>query len=652
MRPLILLSILLLSHTLEAQTSCATALPVDLGIHTVNTLTQGDPPPVACISGPATPQHAAWYTYTATSDTAIRITSAVQGNPSGVYTRVQVYSGDCGNLSCVVGDVFSGPNSTSLVEFLVTSGVTYHILWDDLFGANTFLFEVSAFQVPEGFISFVLQQTPFIEGVMGVVDMDQDGLDDLVVPGQTSVRIGYQQQGGFQSTSYLTTQADHQATWSFAVGDYDGNGWRDLLYGGGQGATFMRANATGTGFDEISFSQYIFSQRTNFVDLNNDGHLDAFVCHDVDANVAFINDGAGNLTFTQGGYGETCGNYGSLFTDMDNDGDQDLFVAKCGCDPADLLMPNDGSGVFTDLAPALGLNDGHQSWSGAWGDYDNDGDMDVLIGSSGGGGHKLLLNDGTGSFTNATTGSGMDTWPGSSTEWTAHDFNNDGWIDILGGNALHLNQGDLTFIPDDSAPLNGAVGDITGDGFLDIVSYNQAQRNTGNENNHIRFNLQGVQSNRDGIGARVTITSALGTQIRDIRSGDGFRYMSFIGAHFGLGTDDAVEQVHIRWPSGIEDVIINPAINTSHTIVEGISTSVNADPAAAIALVPNPATDHITVSGVAPNSAVNVLDAAGRLVLNGSLLAGRLDISGLKPGLYQVLLTERSTAEGLRFAKE
>jgi hypothetical protein len=648
----LVLTLLMSPVAVVGQMDCATALDVALGVHSVSTLTAGDPPPSACISGPSTPQHAAWFRFNAPVDTGIRISSNVEGNPLGTYTRVQVYTGACGTLSCIAGDSFSGPNSTSLVELPVTAGTDYYILWDDLFGANSFQFTISTFDVPEGAISFVLQATPFVEGFMGAVDMNLDGRDDLVLPGLTNVRIGYQIDGGFQSASYLTDQADHQATWSFAVGDYDGNGQRDLLYGGGSGATFMRANATGTGFAEVSFPQYIFSQRTNFVDLNNDGHLDAFVCHDIDANVAFLNDGAGNLSFTQGGYGETCGNYGSIFTDMDNDGDQDLFVAKCGCDPADLLMPNDGAGTFTDLAPALGLNDGHQSWSSAWGDYDNDGDMDMLIGSSGGGGHKLLLNDGTGSFTDATAGSGMDTWPGSSTEWTAHDFNNDGWIDILGGNALHFNQGDLTFTPMGSAPTNGAVGDITGDGFLDIVAHGQVSRNSGNGYNHIRFDLRGVESNRDGIGARVTITSAMGTQIRDIRSGDGMRYMSFIGAHFGLGTDDVVEQVHIRWPSGQEDVINNPAINTTHIIVEGISTAMNANSAATITLVPNPAADHITVNSVPPNGGVNVLDAAGRTVLSGNLHGGRLEISSLKPGLYQLVIAGAEQGLRLRFAKQ
>ena len=75
------------------------------------------------------------------------------------------------------------------------------------------------------------------------------------------------------------------------------------------------------------------------------------MCHDVDANVYHLNDGSGNLTFHQGGLGETCGNYGSVWIDYDGDHDVDLFVSKCGCDPVDILYRNNGDGTFTNVAP-------------------------------------------------------------------------------------------------------------------------------------------------------------------------------------------------------------------------------------------------------------------------------------------------------------
>jgi len=484
-------------------------------------------------------------------------------------------------------------------------------------------------------ITFTNVSIPGASGIQGAVDMNDDGKDDAVMPGLNNFKVAYQGAGTFNVVTFPTTNADNTASWSFAIGDWDSNGYRDLLYGGGSGATFMTANANGTAYTEFSPPQYIFCQRTNFVDLNNDGHLDAFVCHDVDANVAFLNNGAGALVHTQGGYGTTCGNYGSIFTDVDNDGDQDLFVAKCGCDATDLLMLNNGSGGFTNVAPAQGLADFHQSWSSAWGDFDNDGDMDALVGESDfSGTHKLLRNNGSGVFTNAIIGSGMDLAGGSSIEWTTHDFNNDGWLDILGGLGLHLNNGNGTFSPTPIPTYNSAIGDMNNDGFLDVVGGSGYQRNNGNSNNWIRINPRGTISNRDAIGARVTITSALGTQIRDIRSGDGFGYMSFIGAHFGLGQDDAVDEIQIRWPSGTVDVITDPAINTTHIIVEGTFTRTPDMDSERFIVSPNPATDFIVVPTTAMNTFVEVMDASGKMILSTSSRGGQIDVSSLAAGSY------------------
>ena len=637
----------------QAQLTCETAVPVGIGQHVVTGVT-GTAPVVLCSGNPAIAANGMWYTFTATADTGITVSSYIVGNPT-TDTRMHVYTGVCGALACYAGDDDSGPGYSSISNFAVEAGTTYYIAWDSYWTASGFTFEISETitpHPPQGLVTFTGVGVPGAAGVMGVVDMNNDGLDDLIAPGYTSFVILHQQAGGgFVPTTYSTTPADNTASWSFAIGDWDSNGHRDLLYGGGSGATFMKANADGTAYTEITFPQYIFCQRTNFVDLNNDGHLDAFSCHDVDANVGFINDGNGNLTFTQGGYGTTCGNYGSIFTDYTNDGVPDLFVAKCGCDPQDLMMQNNGTGAFTNVAPAQGLNDSHQSWSSAWGDFDNDGDMDVLIGASSSGYHKLMMNDGTGNFTNATPGSGMDTFSGQSIEWTAHDFNNDGWVDILGGGALHYNNGDGTFSHDALAPGNQAVGDLNNDGFLDIATSNGYRQNNGNDHNWIRINPVGVASNRDAIGARVTIVSALGTQIRDIRSGDGFEFMSHIGAHFGLGTDTEVESVTIHWPSGNVDVIENPAINTVHSVIEGTFTSVPAMAAERLTLAPNPADEVLMLGGVPLNAPVEVLDASGKLVLSTRAAGGRVAVGALAPGSYLLRLVVDGEVLQRRFAK-
>ena len=639
--------------TAAQQGTCATAPSVILGVTNVGPV-QGDPNTYC--GGGTNGANAAWFRYTATMDTSVRITTNIPGYPVN-DTRVSVYTGTCDALTCVAWDHDGGGSLTAMATWAVTAGTTYTIAFDNRYSTAPFAFNLTLVQPPPppppALITFTNVIIPNASGIQGAVDMNNDGRDDAVMPGYASFKVAYQgEDAAYTTVTFPTTNAANTASWSFAVGDWDSNGHRDLLYGGGSGATFMTANADGSAYTQFSPTQYIFSQRTNFVDINLDGHLDAFVCHDVDANVAFINNGAGQLVHTQGGYGTTCGNYGSIFTDIDNDGAMDLFVAKCGCDPTDLMMLNNGSGGFANIAPAQGLADGHQSWSSAWGDFDNDGDMDVLIGSSGGGAHKLMLNDGAGNFTNGTAGSGMDLVAGSSIEWTAHDFDNNGYVDILGGGGLHLNNGDGTFTTGNTSTGNHAVGDMDGDGFLDVCTGNGYQRNNGNANNWIRIIPVGVVSNRDAIGARVTITSALGTQIRDIRSGDGFRYMSFIGAHFGLGSDTEVEEVSIRWPNGTVEVLKAPAINAVHTIYEGLTTSVT-DRAedAALRAVPNPAQERISFAGAPVGALLEVLDATGRIALS-TRYQGILDIQALTPGLYVARINGPGGTAQLRFTKD
>jgi len=109
------------------------------------------------------------------------------------------------------------------------------------------------------------------------------------------------------------------------------------------------------------------------VDFDNDGDLDAFVCHDVEPNVYYINngtlndDGTPNMTFVQGGLGDTVngGNYGSIWVDYDNDHDMDLFIAKCrgGSSSANInqLHKNNGNGVFEEIGSSVNLADNVQT---------------------------------------------------------------------------------------------------------------------------------------------------------------------------------------------------------------------------------------------------------------------------------------------------
>jgi hypothetical protein len=351
------------------------------------------------------------------------------------------------------------------------------------------------------------------------------------------------------------------------------------MYGSGSGVSFFRSNSNGTAYTHWAAPNYVFSQRTNFIDIDNDGHLDAFACHDVAPNVYYMNDGDGNLSFNQGGFGDhlTGGHYATIWFDYDNDGDVDLFISKCsggGQGAAarfNEMHRNNGDGTYTNVSVAANMNHGNQTWSSAVNDFDNDGFMDVIVGVSSfaNGGHLFMHNNGDGTFTDIAEGSGWDTYNGVSIEYVSYDFNNDGWADVFTNGRIFLNNGDNTFTIQTVTPNVGAVGDLNNDGFLDIQNGTTIYYNQPNGNNWLKLNLKGVESNSNGIGARVELHGAWGKQIRDVQSGIGFRHMGTLNAHFGIGSAEAIDSVVVKWPSGQVDVICNPEINTALYVLEG-----------------------------------------------------------------------------------
>jgi hypothetical protein len=645
---LLVVSFCLPAMAVLAQNDCASAMSITASTYVVSAVDGSQVPLPLCVgSDPATAGK--WYAYTPGADYSLTVTTDLPVN-AGKDTRLHVYMGSCANLVCVAGDDDSGSGWLAVATFNVYAGTTYYIAFDDAWDASGFVFQLQEAPPTQELLSFTQMTLPVVGQVKCVVDMNGDFLDDVVRVTASSITILHQQpapQGGFAATVIPTETAAHTPSWSIAAGDVTGNGYNDLLYGGGSGTSFMIANNNGTAFTQQTGPEYVFSQRTNFIDINNDGHLDAFVCHDVQPNVYYINDGAGTLVFNQGGLGDTPdgGNYGSIWVDYDNDGDMDLFLAKCrgGNSVANInqMHRNNGDGTFTEVGAMLGLDDNIQTWSAAWGDFDNDGDMDVMIGAYSfvNGGHKLLRNDGDGVFTDVTAGSGFDQIPQTGIENITHDFNNDGYLDIFGaGNVIMVNNGDFTFTPS-PAPMNhGPVGDLNNDGFLDIVNNNIAYMNVPNNNNYVKFNVIGSVSNYNGIGARVMVTSALGTQIREVRSGEGFANMSSLNIHFGLGQDTEIDEVRIIWPSGVVDVLYGQSVNSTITVLEGSTGTVGIGELEVVAVdvYPSPADNILFVrsGGSTGNLPAWIFDMGGRMVVQKPIINGQVDVSGLAPGTY------------------
>ena len=682
--------------------SCAASIPIGPGTHYVENI-NGENYELNCSEYDSSNGDLEWYIYTPNDDYLTTITSDLEVNDD-LDTRFHVYQGSCGDLSCVAGDDDSGDGYLSVTSFYVYAGESYYIAWDDRWENESFEFQlIEDYPPPVGPFGFTVENVSTVGSERGLVDMNNDKLDDLVSIQQTSINIHYQLEGGgFNPVSIGTSWADNTPSWSLAAGDFDGNGYNDLLYGGGEGVTFMQANSDGTSYTEISGEEYVFSQRSNFVDINNDGHLDAFVCHDVEPTVYYINDGEGNLQFFQGpneegvpsgiggvelslapiGVDQEGGNYGSVWIDYDNDRDIDMFIAKCrGGDVQwknNELWRNNGDGTFSNVADVTGwynsyypdgghdnssnLGDPIQTWSSAWGDFNNDGYLDVYVGASNtyDGEHKLMKNNGDGTFTDYTVSSGvLFQEPPYGIENNAADVDNDGYIDIFTDGDILLNNGDFTFtLYTAGVPGPGAIGDANNDGFVDMFNGTNLYLNDGNNNNWIKVTTTGTTSNINGIGARVEISSpGVGTQIRDVVSGSGFRYMSSLNTHFGIGSDSSVSSIAVYWPSGTVDVINNPGINTTINITEGETLSLENSFIGEFVLYPNPVKNTLTISSALDldQSIISVFDIAGRRVLNYKLAdnINSIDVSRLSAGEYILrIITKEKLISSEKFIKQ
>lgn len=282
---------------------------------------------------------------------------------------------------------------------------------------------------------------------IGIADMNGDGLDDLVRLDETvRLLIDYQGAPGAPFTSHVHGVLPRTAMWALCIADVDRNGFNDIFAGpSGGGILLLKADATGSSYSvEELPNRNIFVQGSIFADIDNDGNVDIFATDDNEDNHRYRNDGAGGFTLeaslidTSLPSGSS-GNYAALWTDYNNDGHRDLYLSKCrggvndASDPRRInrLFKNDGANAFSDVGPAVGLADGAQSWCADFADIDNDGDLDCFILNHGTGSSKLLENDGSGDFTNITAGSGLSGISYYGIQALFRDFDNDGFIDLF-----------------------------------------------------------------------------------------------------------------------------------------------------------------------------------------------------------------------------
>jgi hypothetical protein len=253
----------------------------------------------------------------------------------------------------------------------------------------------------------------------------------------------------------------------------------------------------------------------------------------------------------------------------------------------DFLYSNNGNGTFTKITTGDIATDGLSSRSASWGDYDNDGDLDLFVAIDSGQNNRLYANNSDGTFTTITTGEIVNDGGNSfSSSWG--DYDNDGDLDLFVGNSgsslIYANDGagSFTKVVTDIVVLNGGwsscTADYDGDGDVDlfVTTGNGGgflYSNLGNANNWSNIKSVGTISNRAAIGAKVRIKATIAGkpvwQMREISGQTGYLSQSSLNAAFGLGDAEVIDSLKIEWPSGLVEAFANVPANRFITATEG-----------------------------------------------------------------------------------
>jgi len=413
------------------------------------------------------------------------------------------------------------------------------------------------------------------------------------------------------------------------VGDYNNDSYPDLYVSNYGTNVLYKNNGNGTFTDVtkragVGGGEHDFSVGAVWFDYDNDGFLDLYVgnylsfdpnykyyyapdgfpgplAYDAQPDILYHNNGDGTFNDVTKAMGikDLDGRaMGVGAIDYDDDGFVDVYVANDHS--MNYLWHNNGGKNFTDMGTPSGTAFGQSgesavSMSVDFADYTSSGRMDMFISDDKY--CRLYENQGNGIFSDKSYASGIAMPAGQFVGWSSSfiDYNNDGLVDIYKTNGAlkHLyGQEDQVFenigngkFKDVSWDLGSyfkkklvgrgaCFGDYDNDGDIDgyIVNLNDRgaflRNNKGNQNNWISLNLIGTKSNRDGIGARIKVTSGSTTQTAQKKSTTGYLSQNDHRMHFGLAKNTIVDRIEIKWPSGKVQVLENIKINQILTVKE------------------------------------------------------------------------------------
>lgn len=428
-------------------------------------------------------------------------------------------------------------------------------------------------------------------------DLNGDGWDDIFVSERRLNRPNLvylnNQKGGFTKMRNSPLVTDTGVTVTQSLVDMDNDGDLDVLVvNNTRHPNYLYENKDGvfTRIRNASFTTAIsYYHGGAFADYDNDGRNDLFLCNYFPTKYNELHRNNGKLEFEQEKSNviptEANQSVGPTWADYDGDGFVDLFVPN-GNGNKNSLFHNEGNGTFSKADNAVSA-EGGQSVGSAWGDYDNDGDLDLFVTNSNRQGNFLYRNDGKGEFTRVRIGAIVtDRGPSHGANWA--DIDNDGDLDLYvsndkGLNFLYINDGKGNFTRKLDEVLSYEFGksfgvawsDYDQDGDLDVFVATHSNQpnmlfyNNGNSNNWLEVKLEGVNANRSALGARIYVETDNGTQMREVNAQSGFGGQNSLVQHFGLGSSSMVNKITIIWPGGHREELNNVKANQILQIKEG-----------------------------------------------------------------------------------